>query len=99
MRVINLRIFLIWTKQDYFFRDTTLYTFHKKGDDCGGGKRSKERLTVALCASMTDEKLRPLVIGKSEKPRCFKKIRVESLPVDYKFNRKAWMNNMAQEGQ
>ena len=76
-----------------FFRDTTRYTFHKKGDDCAGGKRSKERLTVALCASMTGEKLRPLVIGKSEKPRCFKKINVESLPVDYKFNRKAWMNS------
>ena len=27
------------------FRDTTRYTFHKKGDDCAGGKRSKERLT------------------------------------------------------
>jgi hypothetical protein len=42
-----------------------------------------ERITVALCAS----------IGKSEKPRCFKKISVESLPVDYKFNRNAWMNS------
>jgi hypothetical protein len=66
-----------------FFRDTNTYTFHKKGDDCAGSKRSKERLTVALCASMTGENLRPLVNGKCENPRCFKKISVESLkPTD-----------------
>jgi hypothetical protein len=83
--VINLRIFLIWTKQDYiyFLEILTRYTFHKKGDDCAGSKRSKERLTVALCASMTGENLRPLVNGKCENPRCFKKISVESLkPTD-----------------
>lgn len=36
-----------------FFRDTTKTTYFKKGEDCAGGKRSKERITVALCASMT----------------------------------------------
>lgn len=36
-----------------FFRDTTRSTYFKKGEDCAGGKRSKDRLTVALCASFT----------------------------------------------
>ena len=39
------------------------------GDQCAGGQRSKERLTVALCASVTGEKCVPLVIGKCKKPR------------------------------
>ncbi|XP_052260015.1 tigger transposable element-derived protein 4-like [Dreissena polymorpha] len=50
------------------------------------------RITVALCASMTGEKLPPLVIGKSAKPRCFGKIKTEKLPVMYRNNKKAWMN-------
>ncbi len=36
-----------------FFKDGSTKGYVKKGDDCAGGKRSKERLTVALCASMT----------------------------------------------
>ena len=36
-----------------------------KGEDAAGGKQSKERLTVALCSSMTCGKIKPLVIGKS----------------------------------
>ena len=36
-----------------FYRDTTKNTYFRKGEDCAGGKRSKERITVALCASMT----------------------------------------------
>ena len=74
-----------------FFRDTTHKSFHVKGVDCAGGKRSKERLTLALCASMTGEKLKLLVIGKATKPRCFAKIKPETLPVTYRNNKKAWM--------
>ena len=59
--------------------------------DCVGGKRSKEHITVALVASATGEKLAPLVIGKTKKPRCFCNINTSSLPVTYRFNRKAWM--------
>ena len=32
----------------------------------------KEHLTVALCVSASGEIEKPLVIGKSLKPRCFK---------------------------
>ncbi|GBM19435.1 Tigger transposable element-derived protein 4 [Araneus ventricosus] len=47
-----------------------------KGDKCFGGKKSKQRITVLLCATMTgEEKLKILVIGKSKSPRCFKGIK------------------------
>ena len=77
-----------------FFKDTTRKTFHIKGEDCPGGKRSKERITAAFCASLTGEKLEPLIIGKSKKPRCFGKIKSENLPVMYRNNTKAWMNSL-----
>ena len=76
-----------------FFRAGKRTTFVVKGSDCAGGKRSKERITVALTASMTGEKLKPLVIAKSRQPRCFKGIDSSKLPVHYKFNKKAWMNS------
>uniref|UniRef100_A0A1E1XRR1 Putative tigger transposable element n=1 Tax=Amblyomma sculptum TaxID=1581419 RepID=A0A1E1XRR1_AMBSC len=61
-----------------------------KGDTCAGGKRSKERITVMMCANATGtERCRLLVIGKAEKPRCFKGIK--TLPVDYTANKKSWM--------
>lgn len=76
-----------------FFKDGKRTTFVPAGSDCAGGKRAKNRITVALCASMMGEKLTPLVIGKSAKPRCFANIKIESLPVTYENNQKAWMNS------
>jgi len=38
----------------------------------------------------TDE-VKPLLIGKSAKPRCFKDIKI--YPLDYKSNKKAWMTS------
>uniref|UniRef100_A0ABM0MZN5 Tigger transposable element-derived protein 4-like n=1 Tax=Saccoglossus kowalevskii TaxID=10224 RepID=A0ABM0MZN5_SACKO len=68
-------------------------TLFVKGEQCRGGKKSKERLTVMLCANMVGDKEKPLVIGKSTKPRCFKNINLKNLPVDYYANKKAWMNS------
>ena len=76
-----------------FYRAGTRSTFVVKGSDCVGGKRSKERITVALTMSMTGEKLKPLVIAKSRQPRCFKGIDSSKLPVHYKFNKKSWMKS------
>ena len=68
------------------------YTF--KGENCHGGKRSKERITLLLGSNMTGtDKLKPLVIGKAAKPRCFKGINIDSLPVLYRANAKAWMTS------
>jgi hypothetical protein len=54
-----------------FFRSLPTRSFVGKADSCKGGKTAKERLTLLFCASATGEKLRPLVIWKSLRPRCF----------------------------
>ena len=64
-----------------------------KADVCKGGKVSKERLTILFTCSMTGEKLKPFVIGKSPKPRCFKNIDIRALPVCWNSSRKAWMTS------
>lgn len=68
-------------------------TLKFKNEKCVGGKLSKERLTVFVCANMDgSEKRKLLVIGKSLKPRCFKN--VKCLPVRYQANKKAWMTSV-----
>jgi hypothetical protein len=73
-----------------FYKCLPTKTFTFKGQECHGGKMSKERITVLLCANSSgSEKLPLLIIGKSKKPRCFKN--VKTLPVEYTNNKKAWM--------
>ncbi len=73
-----------------FFKCLPDRTFTTNHDDCFDGKRSKERITLLFAANMEgSEKVKPLLIGKSAKPRCFKG--VKSFPLEYKANRKAWM--------
>lgn len=73
-----------------FFKCLPDKTLTFKNEKCHGGKHSKERLTILLCTNSTGtEKLKPLMIGKSKKPRCFAGCR--SLPLDYEANKKAWM--------
>ena len=53
-----------------------------KGEECRGGKQSKLRVTVFLGANQDgSEKLPPLMIGRSAKPRCFKS--AKSFPIAY----------------
>lgn len=67
-------------------------TLAVRNDPCKGGKRSKERLTVLLCANMDgSDKLKPYVIGKSKNPRAFKGAR--AIPCFYEANKKAWMTS------
>lgn len=54
-------------------------------------KKAKERVTVLFCCSATGEKLKPLVIHKSQRPRSFGHMPHSDLPVDYAWNSKAWM--------
>jgi hypothetical protein len=57
-----------------------------------GDGDSKERLTVALCTNATgNSKLKPLVIGKFKRPRCFGKVWDPNDVVHYYNNLKAWM--------
>ena len=65
-------------------------TITVKGEHCYGGKLSKLQLIVLLCSNSDGtEKLTPLVVGKSKKPRCFKNIK--SFPTEYDSNKKSWM--------
>ena len=67
-------------------------THTARGEKCTGGKKSKERITVLVCANMTGtEKCPLLIIGKSKVPRCFRGVR--QLPTDYDANKTAWMTS------
>ena len=65
-------------------------TLQFKGIDCKGGKHAKDRITILVGASALGEKLPLMVIGKSQKPRCFAN---SHIPIDYQSNSKAWMNS------
>lgn len=66
-------------------------TLELKGRDCRGGKQSKLRVTVLLCANSDgSDKRIPLVIGRNARPRCFKG--TKRMPVKYVANSKAWMS-------
>lgn len=74
-----------------FYRLLPNRTLAFKGENCTGGKLSKERISVAFGVNMTgSQKLPLLVIGRYAKPRCFKGGRLPS-GVIYRSNQKAWM--------
>ena len=59
-----------------------------------GTKQCKDRLTVALCCNATGTvKAKPFVIGKSKRPRSFRRFDPTEF-VDYASNRKAWMTSI-----
>lgn len=71
-------------------------TYAVKGEKCHGGENSKQRLTIVLdCNSTGTEKLRPWVIGKSKKPRCFKNLDLTLLPCDYSNQKNSWIDGPA----
>ncbi|XP_043838999.1 tigger transposable element-derived protein 6 [Dromiciops gliroides] len=73
-----------------FFQLLPQHTLAAKGDHCRGGKKARQRLTALFCCNASGtEKMRPLIVGKSATPRCFKN--VHSLPCDYRANQRAWM--------
>ena len=63
-----------------------------KGDDCKGIKIKKDRITLLLCCSMSGEKQKPFIIGKSKNPRCFRNVDFKKLKVTYGHSPNAWMN-------
>ena len=58
-----------------FYQQLPTESFHLKGERCAGGKFSKVRLTGLAAGNGDGEKLPMLVIGKAEKPRCFKGVK------------------------
>ena len=66
--------------------------FGLKGKECIGGKKSKQQLTIAFFVAASGKKEKPVVIWKSENPRCFRRFDKSVLPVHYYSQKKAWMD-------
>lgn len=64
-----------------FFRDTSRKTFHLKEMTVQVVKLSKERVTLALCASLSGENLIPLLLKQE---RLDDKSNLRRLPKDLK---------------
>ena len=66
--------------------------FGQRTKECKGGKKSKQRMTVTFIVNAAGaSEAMPIVIWKSEKPRCFKHVNKSQLPVLYFSQKKAWM--------
>ena len=85
------------TKRDFFFRVLPSKTLTVRGEKCTGGKMSKERLTLFICANMAGEIEKPIVIGKAACPRPFRHLDRTTLPVHWRFTKKAWMTSLIME--
>jgi hypothetical protein len=48
----------------------------------------KKDLTVLLCGYTVGEMEKPLMTGKAAKPRCFKNLKINNLPVIWRNNKK-----------
>ncbi|GBM54279.1 Tigger transposable element-derived protein 6 [Araneus ventricosus] len=63
-------------KTGLFFQCFPNKTVAFKGEECHDGKQSELRVIVLLAANQSDkEKLPPLMLGRSKKPRYFAKIK------------------------
>ena len=71
--------------------EKTLASHFEKTAD--GRKKQKERVTINACSNASGSiKLPLLLIGKYKKPRCFKHISHDSLPVVYDNQSNAWVD-------
>ena len=83
----------IWNidEMGVFWQALSARGFGQKGKHCYGGKKSKEQVTVAFFVSVAGTKEKPILIRKSETPRCLQNFEKSALPV-YNFGqKKAWM--------
>ena len=77
-----------------FFRALPNRSLAEASQNCTGGKKSKERLTCAFFVNASGGKEKPIIIGKSVNPRCFRGIQDRAtLPCQYFSQAKAWMES------
>lgn len=64
-----------------------------------GGKKSKDRITLALtCNGDGSDKLEPWIISRSKNPRCLKHIKNRRLlRIEYRYNKNKWMTCLIME--
>ena len=83
-----------------FLKALPLKGLVEKSKKAKGGKKSKQRLTIAFFVNAAGQKIdQPVVIWKSKVPRCFKKLKDPSRPFDanYYSNPKSWMTSEVME--
>ncbi len=88
----------IWNMDEtgLFFRALPDHGFAQKSRSCMGGKKSKQRVTIAFFVSASGHKEKSVFIWKSENPRCLRGFDKSSLPVTYYTQIKAldvWRNS------
>ena len=66
-----------------FWRALPDHGLAQKGKQCKGGKKSKQRFTIAFLVNAAGDKETPIVVWTSENPRCFRGFDKNSLPVRY----------------
>ncbi|KIM60149.1 hypothetical protein SCLCIDRAFT_124876 [Scleroderma citrinum Foug A] len=94
------KIMVGFAPQDHFnFDETALFPYAPPDRglatrQLSGKKKEKIHITIGLaCNADGTEKLEPIFIGKSSKPRCFKKYTPEQCGFYYRNNKKAWMTS------
>ena len=83
----------IWKMDEtgLFWRALPDKGFQQKSKQCKGGEKMKQRLTIAFFVNSDGKKEKPIVIWKSENPRCLRRFDKSLLPVTYFSQSKAWM--------
>ena len=73
-----------------FYRALPNKSLSEAAKQCRGGKQSKERVTCAFFVNAAGGKEKPIVIGQSANPRCFRGI--QDLSCTYFNQKRAWMD-------
>ena len=79
-----------------FWRGLPEKSLSEKGKRCSGGKKCKQRNTCRVFfVNAAGGREQPIVIGKSEKQRCFKNLENKKCPCNCQYfaNSKAWMTS------
>ncbi|GFX22764.1 tigger transposable element-derived protein 1 [Trichonephila clavipes] len=78
-------------KQDCFGKNANPYLHCKVEKTASGFKAAKDRVTLLLCSNASgDRMLKPLLVNRSLKPRALKGKDLNTLPVHWMANKKAW---------
>ncbi|GFT95551.1 tigger transposable element-derived protein 1 [Trichonephila clavipes] len=79
-------------KQDCFGKNANPYLHCKVRKTASGFKAAKDRVTLLLCSNASgDRMLKPLLVNRSLKPRALKGKDLNTLPVHWMANKKAWV--------
>ncbi len=78
-------------KSGFVFKALPDRGFGKKSKECKGGKKSKQRITIAFFVTASGSKEKPIVIWRSKTPRCLQQFDKSLLPVTYFNQKNAWM--------